>query len=309
MNTSMNTPHTKKISIVILILLLAAAFLIFGFLQYSDYAKAPKDAGTTTATPSSANVGSTPLPTDSTTIQDTTSTSIPVVPSSTEAISQTNASSVVLPIYPVSESRVTFKDGFYYEPVAGNEALKERIRGLSYNETINTAVPYEVLSYVRVKYMDFQNQTQEGELICHQQIAQDLVEIFYDLYQAQYQIQSIRLIDDFGADDQTSMEANNTSCFNYRYRTGSNSALSNHSYGTAIDINPLYNPYVTGEYKGATVVPASGAAYADRSQDFAHKIDTSDLCYQLFKEHGFTWGGEWNSVKDYQHFEKAHPLG
>ena len=50
--------------------------------------------------------------------------------------------------------------------------------------------------------------------------------------------------------------------------------------------------------------PAAGEAYMDREQDFTYKIDENDLCCRLFKEHGFSWGGDWNSVKDYQHFEK-----
>jgi hypothetical protein len=101
------------------------------------------------------------------------------------------------------------------------------------------------------------------------------------------------------------MEDNNTSCFNYRVVEGSTS-LSKHAYGLAIDINPLYNPYITYENDGSlSVSPASAKAYADRSISFPYKIDENDLCYKLFTEHGFTWGGNWNSVKDYQHFQKA----
>lgn len=289
--------HTKGISICILLILLVTATALFLFLQFSDFTQMEqKEPTATTPSPTLA-------PTKKPAEEGNLTT---VLPSTTNAenATQTIATQNALPTYPVSEQRVTLKEGFYYEPVSGNTALMERIRTLSYNETINTQVPFEVLCYVRVKYIDFYDQEQEGELICHNQIAQDLVEIFYDLYQARYQIQSIRLIDDFGADDNASMEANNTSCFNYRYSTGSTEILSPHSYGTAIDINPLYNPYVTGTYEGATVIPASAAAYADRTQDFAHKIDEDNLCYQLFMEHGFTWGGSWTTVKDYQHFEK-----
>ncbi len=210
-----------------------------------------------------------------------------------------------LPVYPISPSRVTYQDGFYYEPVSDTKELMERIRPYSFNESVNTKVSYEDLSYLRVRYVNFQDQDCEGELICSNQIAQDLLEIFYILWKDRYQIESIRLIDDFQADDTASMEADNTSAFNYRYSTGSTKYLSNHSYGLSIDINPLYNPYVATDKNGnRTVEPSSAAPYANRSLDFAHKIDKEDLCYQLFTKYGFTWGGDWKSVKDYQHFEK-----
>ena len=38
--------------------------------------------------------------------------------------------------------------------------------------------------------------------------------------------------------------------------------------------------------------------------DRSVKIKKGDLCYQLFIEHGFSWGGNWRTTKDYQHFEK-----
>lgn len=103
-----------------------------------------------------------------------------------------------------------------------------------------------------------------------------------------------------------SMEDNNTSCFNYRVVDGT-SSLSKHAYGMAIDINPLYNPYVTYPKGKRRVSPAAGAVYADRNKDFPYKIDKNDLCYQLFTEHGFTWGGSWKTMKDYQHFQKSLP--
>ncbi len=99
------------------------------------------------------------------------------------------------------------------------------------------------------------------------------------------------------------MADNNTSCFNYRTVSGK-SKLSNHSYGCAIDINPLYNPYVRTRDGKVLVSPQNAGEYADRSADFPYKIDREDLCYRLFTEHGFEWGGAWNSSKDYQHFEK-----
>lgn len=111
------------------------------------------------------------------------------------------------------------------------------------------AINYGDLCYLTVLHYDFEGQVQTGNLICNYGIAQDLLEIFYELYQNEYQIEKIRLIDEYDGDDTASMEDNNTSCFNYRVVDGTDS-LSKHALGCAIDINPLYNPYVVYDYKG-----------------------------------------------------------
>ena len=195
--------------------------------------------------------------------------------------------------------RTTYQPDFYYEPLS--EDLKKRITGLSYKE--NCPIPYEDLRYVSVLYVNFKGNVSTGELICNKAIAQDLVEIFYELYQADYQIEQIRLVDEYSADDNLSMQDNNTSCFNYRTIAGTDK-ISMHGQGLAIDINPFFNPYVTYHDDGIHVAPVGAESYADRNKPFAYKIDENDLCYTLFTEHGFSWGGHWNSSKDYQHFEK-----
>lgn len=191
---------------------------------------------------------------------------------------------------------------FFHIPLT--DECKKYITGKSYPDTDEPLqISYEELEYVHVLHYDFDGQVQEGELICNQTIAQDLTEIFKELYDNQYPIEKIRLIDEYDADDDASMEDNNTSCFNYRVVEGK-TTLSNHSYGLAIDINPFYNPYVRVKGSETLVSPENAIPYADRSTDFPYKIDENDLCYRLFVKHGFTWGGNWNSVKDYQHFEK-----
>ncbi len=201
----------------------------------------------------------------------------------------------------ISPLRVTYQNGFFYEPLS--EELIAYITGTSYPEA-STEVSYDDLVYVNVLHKDFDGKTASGELICNKIIAEDLLEIFYDLYLADYQIEKMVLIDEYEGDDILSMEDNNTSCFNYRTIAGS-STLSQHSLGLAIDINPLYNPYITYNKNGSTnVSPVSGEIYADRLAAFPYKIDETDLCYRLFVEHGFSWGGNWNSSKDYQHFQK-----
>ena len=212
---------------------------------------------------------------------------------------------------------------FYYEPLS--EEVKNRIIGISYpvtqaqSESLavpavnmidseeNIAISYDDLRYLSVLYYDFNGEVKQGELICNKGIAQDLLEIFYELYLNEYQIEKIKLIDEYNGDDTASMLDNNTSCFNYRVVDGTTS-LSKHAIGCAIDINPFYNPYIVFNKDGSGkdyISPEGSEIYADRSQDFPYKIDENDLCYKLFKEHGFTWGGDWNSCKDYQHFQKV----
>ena len=195
---------------------------------------------------------------------------------------------------PVAEP-VSAAPVFTAEPVPA--AVEARMRGVSCPD--DAEIKLSDLRYLRLSYVDFDGQEQVGELVCNKAIAEDLVAIFQALYEARYPIRSIRLIDDFCGDDEASMAADNTSCFNYRRKTGMRE-LSKHALGLAVDINPFENPYV----RPSRVRPDGASVYADRTKDFPHKIDKEDLCYKLFRARGFSWGGSWRSVQDYQHFEK-----
>ena len=198
-----------------------------------------------------------------------------------------------------ASDRYVYQEGFYYQSITDD--IKERINGLSYKE--DCTVPYEDLRQVSVLYVDFSGETKQGEIICNKAIAQDLVEIFYELYCNEYQIDKIRLIDEYDADDDLSCADNNTSCFNFRTVYGSGN-LSKHALGLAIDINPFQNPYVTYPNGVERISPPGSEPYADRNSGLPHMITEEDLCYRLFRQHGFTWGGHWNTMKDYQHFQK-----
>lgn len=163
------------------------------------------------------------------------------------------------------------------------------------------------LRYLRLLHVNTAGQTQMGELVCHKSIAADLLDIFRRLYRAGYRIERIVLPDNYNADDETSMAANNTSCFNFRSIRGSKK-ISRHSLGLAVDINPRYNPCV--HRNSGLVEPANGKPFAHnrRPKNAASLpvklIDKQDLCYKLFIAHGFRWGGDWKTSVDYQHFEK-----
>jgi len=182
------------------------------------------------------------------------------------------------------------------------DSVFQRMKGYSYPE--GCTVRRSELRYLQLSHYDLAGRKHVGELICNVKIANDLIEIFRQLYEIRYPIERMRLIDDFKADDEASMRANNTSGFCYR-RVKGHAKLSAHARGMAVDLNTLYNPCYRKLKNGKEVIqPSNARKYCDRKQNFPYKITTSDPAYKLFRKYGFKWGGSWKSVKDYQHFEK-----
>ncbi|MBR5952286.1 MAG: M15 family metallopeptidase [Pseudobutyrivibrio sp.] len=192
------------------------------------------------------------------------------------------------------------KANFYAVEFTEESEIFTRIKGKSYKD--NCTVPLSDLRYLHVLHVGFDGKTHDGEIICNKYIADDLLEIFEELYEAKYPIEKIKLVDEYDADDEASMADNNSSSFNFRYISYT-TKISKHGYGLAMDINTLYNPYVKTVNGKLSIEPANAADYVDRSKDFDYKIDEEDLAYKLFIAHGFEWGGSWKSSKDYQHFE------
>ena len=183
-----------------------------------------------------------------------------------------------------------------------SDAVFQRMQGLSF--PAHCTVPRQELRHLHVLHRNAEDSVCQGELICHERIADDLLDIFQQLYEAHYPIERIQLIDDYHADDETSMTANNTSSFCFRTVEGSKK-LSKHAQGLAVDSNPLYNPCVRKRPDGSVhITPKDGIPYADRRKPSPYRLRRGDLCHRLFLQHGFIWGGSWRTVKDYQHFEK-----
>lgn len=160
------------------------------------------------------------------------------------------------------------------------------------------------LRHLTVLHKNFDGETLSGNIIVNACIAEKVLEIFRILYENDYPIEKISLIDNYDAIDEESMTDNNSSAFCYRPISGS-SKLSNHALGLAVDINPLYNPYFKIHRDGTIshIQPSLGKFYTDRTKYYPYKIESDDLCVRTFKDAGFEWGGDWESVKDYQHFE------
>ena len=188
---------------------------------------------------------------------------------------------------------------FAAEPIP--DGVWARMQGKTYKE--NPYIGRDDLRHVRALHWDYDNQMHVGEMIVNKQIAECVARILRQLFDAKYPIQRMLLPDVYDADDETQMRDNNSSCFCYRTIAGS-ANLSKHARGLAVDINTLYNPYYKVRDDGTLFIqPATAEAYCNRDWDFPYKIDHDDLCFRLFTEAGFDWGGDWTTRKDYQHFE------
>lgn len=209
---------------------------------------------------------------------------------------------------PVEEERIDRSniDG-YFNNYEISDALFDRIYGDDRSYKTYCTVPRSDLRYVKVLYRGFDGATYVGELMVNYLVADEITEIFRELYLNDYPIELMLLVDDFGADDDLSIANNNTSAFNYRSITGGTTP-SNHAYGCAIDINPKNNPYIEYDANGDPIwYDADVEYYLDRDAPDAyerHMITHDDLCFRLFSEYGWSWGGDWTNPVDYQHFEK-----
>lgn len=155
---------------------------------------------------------------------------------------------------------------------------------------------------VYIEHISFTERLEIGIIAVNIRIVDKIINIFEELKNNNYQIEKIILIDEYGFDDEKSMMDNNTSAYNYRNIIGTKK-LSNHARGLAVDINPLYNPYIKKINNKLCVFPKNSSKYINRDINCKYFIGKNDICYNIFKKHGFSWGGDWASAIDYQHFE------
>jgi poly-gamma-glutamate synthesis protein (capsule biosynthesis protein) len=183
--------------------------------------------------------------------------------------------------------------------------IKERmIQGKTWRE--GCPVELSGLRYLQMAYLDFNAQTQMGEMVVNADIASEVVYLFEELYNMNYAIDKMELVSNYGGSDWQSIESDNTSAFNCRPVTGKKNKWSKHAYGRAIDINPIANPYISS--KGYISHKASYKYKKRRHRDINNLSDralllATDPATKLFKYYGWGWGGDWKS-KDYQHFFK-----
>jgi len=183
------------------------------------------------------------------------------------------------------------------------EIKKRMIQGNSWRK--GCPVELHDLRYLRMTHIDFRGKNVVGEIIVHKDVSVEVTKIFKSLYTIGYPVKKMRLVSDYKGNDWQSIEADNTSAFNCRKATGSKN-WSKHSYGKAIDINPIENPYIS---RSGRISHKESLKYRKR----VHKNSTladkavllkNDRATRTFKKYRWKWGGDWPGVKDYQHFSK-----
>jgi len=160
-------------------------------------------------------------------------------------------------------------------------------------------VPISDLRIIAVSFWNYDGRPKQGEIMVHEDVAADVLDVFRMLYEARFPIKRMELVEKYDADDEISMLYDNTSAFNCRY-VGATKIWSQHAYGKAIDINPFENP----EVRNGVVDPPGTEKYIDRSINETGMIKPNVDVVQAFKSIGWKWGGNWTKLKDYQHFSQ-----
>jgi hypothetical protein len=158
-------------------------------------------------------------------------------------------------------------------------------------------LPLSDLRYVTVSFWGFDDRPHTGEMIVNASAARSMVAVFRRLYRARFPIEEMRVRRAGEIDAPPTGDYNNTDVFDCRPATGG-SHWSQHAFGLAIDINPFHNPYL----KGDLVVPELAEAYLDRDRHRPGMIHPGDVVTRAFADIGWGWGGNWSSLKDWQHF-------
>lgn len=175
-------------------------------------------------------------------------------------------------------------------------ATRKRMVGVSWHP--GCPVPLSDLRVLTLTHWGFDGRVHRGRLVVNEDAARPLLKAMHALFALHFPIRRMHLVDDYGAVDDRSMAADNTSAFNCRFVAGTH-RWSEHAYGRAIDINPVENPYADGH---GYVSPPAGAPYADRAQRARGMIHGGGPVVGAFAAVGWGWGGRWDWPKDYQHF-------
>ena len=151
---------------------------------------------------------------------------------------------------------------------------------------------------VDVEHLGFDGRLHVGQLVIDEALVDDVQAVFAVVRETRTPVTSVIPIaaPAFDWSDDASMRADNTSGFNYRPVAGTN-VLSRHACGRAIDLNPRENPYLGGK-----VVQPAGALHDPRRPG---TLTADHPVVRAFKARGWTWGGDFKALKDYQHFEKG----
>jgi hypothetical protein len=178
-------------------------------------------------------------------------------------------------------------------------ALRAKLNGRNWHP--GCPVPIDDLRVVRVSYWTFRRDVAGGPLVVNASVAHDVLWVFHRLFRARFPIRQIGLPPRYRPPRRADWFSTRdlTSSFNCRPATGNPGSLSQHSYGWAIDVNPLLNPYVGPDGK---VLRRAALPYLDRARRVPGMIHGGDVVVRSFAAIGWRWGGDWHTLKDYMHF-------
>jgi D-alanyl-D-alanine carboxypeptidase-like protein len=180
-----------------------------------------------------------------------------------------------------------------------DQELREKLIGRTWHP--GCPVLIRDLRLVTVSYWTFGDRVKQGPFIINETVADDVLGVFHQLFDAHFPIQKIALASKWRPPRPSDWFStkNVSASFNCRPVTGQTSGFSQHAYGWAIDINPTQNPYVTGD---GEVLREACLPYVDRTQHLPGMIHRHDVVARSFAAIGWGWGGDWDSLKDYMHF-------
>ncbi|GAA3545345.1 M15 family metallopeptidase [Nocardioides daeguensis] len=253
------------------------------------------------APPASSQAGSSPADPDASAIPgpsySTWELGVHVLPRTPAGFGEVRPTPKALRVrrYPTTDLLPPPADGAFHASVGPvTDAIRERM-----GETWSPACPVALadLAYVTVSFRGFDHRAHTGELVLAAAEAEDVVSVFRALFAAGFPIEEMRLPTTADLDAPPTGDGNDTAALVCRAARGQTS-WSAHAYGLAIDVNPFLNPYSLGD----VVLPERASAYLDRSRTQPGIIHAGDLVVREFARIGWSWGGAWSSLKDYQHF-------
>jgi poly-gamma-glutamate synthesis protein (capsule biosynthesis protein) len=195
------------------------------------------------------------------------------------------------------------QQAFRAEVHALPDGVRARIVGRSWRPGVPRCPREDELAYLTLDHVTFDGGVARGELLVAKRLAPRAVELFRRLFQLGFPIRQMKLVDDFNADDDASMAADNSSAFNFRTIAGTD-LLSQHALGRAIDINPVENPWRRPD----KILPPAGIPFADRDDVRPGMIVRSGPVVALFDEQGWEWGGDWRHAYDDHHIVWSRAL-
>ncbi len=227
--------------------------------------------------------------TPATTSTSTTTTTTVVSPTTTTSTTTTTTTTVT------PTTTTTLAATFFWAATPISSSLATFMTGRSWHA--GCPVGFDHLRDVHVSFLNFSRHREVGELIVNRDAVPAVVAAFRWMYEHGALVRQMRLVDYLNGDDERSMRADNTSAFNCRLVPGT-TVWSQHSFGRAVDVNPLENP----EIQHGVIDPPTARRFADRSQQLVGMIHRGDVVWTAFARVKWTWGGQWHSLKDYQHF-------